>query len=843
MSDFTPSVPPPKTTGGGWRWEPPSPAELQQILPQYEVHMLIGRGGMGAVYKGTQLSLDRAVAIKLLPPAIEQQDLAFAERFKNEARLMGRMNHPAIVSVYDFGRTSDGQLYFVMEYVDGTDVQRMIAREGKLPPEHALAITAHLCDALGYAHKQGIVHRDIKPSNVLIDLEGRVKVADFGLAKLADKGLNSGLTQTGMAMGTPDYVAPETLTFGSDVDGRADIYAVGVMLYQMLTGDIPRGMFKMPSQKFQSIDPRFDAIVRRALEHDREERYQSSHELRLALDVILTTPRAEPGRESSAALPKQSPPPHTPGRTVVPSSRNPGSSPQQRTAPQPPPYEPPPPRKPESSSTLPYVIFALLMLGGGGWFIVHQQPSGTAPAPSDSGDTASSLSSSSSSSEPKKTGAPPPKPAPAPPKGNPAPVTRPSTSGGSSSTASSASRPTTPVPPTPVPTTPPPAVTPPATTPPASGNESIASRLSQLESQFQSAFEREVNVSYTEQLSTLGTGYLSALDRATQDATKAGRLDEAVALREEKQRFTDHKFMPSIDPASLHKTVVTLRNAYRSAEKKYAQQKDTSSLPLYDRYIEVLNALEKEVLTQGRTADVTAVRTKRDDVVTRRKQRAAKAQTGASTTPPPSPASAKLALFDGRTLSGWRILGDADSFIAVDGEIRSNSRPGNLVYVGPSGVAPLWKDFSLEIKVKCQDKSNSGIWLHIPDPITILSRKVSAFEVNIDESADQTGSILGAVEMSTGAPLNSRLERGGDRFGSSKSFSDSQMNQWLSMRVTSRSGLVTVWIDGRQVNQWSLPSGWAPPPEKNYLQTFQGTIGLQSMSGRVAFKDIILELL
>ncbi|MGV3661222.1 MAG: serine/threonine-protein kinase, partial [Prosthecobacter sp.] len=290
MNDPTPPSPPPRTTGGGWRWEPPEPEELQRMLPQFRVECLLGRGGMGAVYKGIQTSLERPVAIKLLPPAIEQQDGAFAERFRNEARLMGRMNHPAIVGVYDFGQTTDGQLYFVMEFVDGSDVQHMIAREGRLPPEHALAVSAHLCDALGYAHRHGIVHRDIKPSNVLIDNEGRVKVADFGLAKLTNNTLNSGLTQTGMAMGTPDYVAPEALMYGSEVDGRADIYAVGVMLYQMLTGDIPRGMFKMPSQKFHSIDPRFDGIVRRAMEHDREERYQTSHELRRDLDIILTTP-------------------------------------------------------------------------------------------------------------------------------------------------------------------------------------------------------------------------------------------------------------------------------------------------------------------------------------------------------------------------------------------------------------------------------------------------------------------------------------------------------------------------------------------------------------------------
>jgi hypothetical protein len=179
------------------------------------------------------------------------------------------------------------------------------------------------------------------------------------------------------------------------------------------------------------------------------------------------------------------------------------------------------------------------------------------------------------------------------------------------------------------PATPPATVTQVRPATPASNNEPIVYRLSQLESQFQTAFEREVNTSYTDQLDTLGTGYSTALDRATQDATKAGRLDEALALREEKQRFTTHKFMPSIDPSSLHRSVVNLRNAYRTAEKKYAQQKDASSLPLYDRYIGLLNSLEKEVLAQGRIAEAAAVRTKRDDVIARRKQRAAKISTGA----------------------------------------------------------------------------------------------------------------------------------------------------------------------------------------------------------------------
>lgn len=385
--------------------------------------------------------------------------------------------------------------------------------------------------------------------------------------------------------------------------------------------------------------------------------------------------------------------------------------------------------------------------------------------------------------------------------------------------------------------------TPAPTTPPV---ESITSRLAQLESQFQTAFERDVNTAYADQVTTLGTGYSTALDRATQDATKAGRLDEAVALREEKQRFNTHKFMPSIDPSSLHKSVVTLRNTYRSAEKKYAQQKDAASIPLYDRYIEVLNSLEKEVLAQGRGADITAVRAKRDDVVSRRKQRATKLPSSASISQPPAPASAKLALFDGRSLSGWRIVGDADSFVVADGEIRSNSRHGNLVYVGSGGSAPVWKDFSLEIKIKCQDKANSGLWLHIPDPAVIINRKVSAFEVNIDEQgAGGTGGILAAVDMRSGSPLSSSLERGkGVGFGAAKTAASSgRFNQWQSLRVTVRAGLYTVWIDGQQVSQWSYPPNWSAPADKDYVHTFQGTIGLQSNGGSVSFKDISVELL
>ena len=288
------------------------------MLPQYDQWEMIGCGGMGAVYKARQTSLDRLVAIKVLPPQVAEDEAEYIERFKNEARTMAKMNHPAIVAVYDFGETRDELLYIVMEYIDGTDVAKMIQSQGKLPVDHALAITAHVCDALAYAHEHGVVHRDIKPANILINMEGAVKVADFGLARMHDPGQNGSLTQEGTTMGTPDYVAPEVLIIGMQVDGRADLYAVGVMLYNMLTGKIPRGNFQMPSEKM-GCDTRYDAIIRKAMEQDVSRRYQSSRELRRDLDQILTVPVAKekPARQAPAGgmLPRQPPPPPPPPGT------------------------------------------------------------------------------------------------------------------------------------------------------------------------------------------------------------------------------------------------------------------------------------------------------------------------------------------------------------------------------------------------------------------------------------------------------------------------------------------------------------------------------------------------
>ncbi len=278
-------------------WAPPTVEALQALLPPYEILSVLGRGGMGVVFQARHRSLDRLVAIKLLPAALATDAATAAQRFQNEARLLAKLSHPAIVGVYDFGETANGQLYFVMEYVDGSDLARVIQERGALPVPEAVAVATQVCEALEYAHARGVIHRDIKPGNVLIDAEGHAKVADFGLARIEDRALRAFLTMTGAPLGSADFVAPEVL-LGKEADARADLYAVGVMLYQMLTGESPRGLFAMPSEKRGgSIDPRFDHIVAKALQTDPAARYQTAAELRAEVQSILReapAPAAKP---------------------------------------------------------------------------------------------------------------------------------------------------------------------------------------------------------------------------------------------------------------------------------------------------------------------------------------------------------------------------------------------------------------------------------------------------------------------------------------------------------------------------------------------------------------------
>ena len=258
--------------------------EIAGLFPHLEVKSLIGQGGMGAVYLARQKALDRLVALKLVRP--HGDDPTFAERFAREARAMARLNHSQVVTVYESG-TAGGLPYLVMEYVDGVTL-RDAMRGRKLAPAEALAVVPQICEALAYAHAQGVVHRDVKPENILLTRDGRVKIADFGLAKVTDSGGVS-LTGTRQAMGTPHYMAPEQWEKPGEVDHRADIYALGVVFYELLTGELPLGRFDPPSHKVE-IDVRLDGVVLRALAKEPERRYQHASDVKTDLEEIRSNP-------------------------------------------------------------------------------------------------------------------------------------------------------------------------------------------------------------------------------------------------------------------------------------------------------------------------------------------------------------------------------------------------------------------------------------------------------------------------------------------------------------------------------------------------------------------------
>ena len=270
----------------------PSVSDLQEALPQFEILEILGQGGMGAVYKALQPRLNRHVAIKLLPPLLGPDEHNYTARFEGEAQAMARMNHPNIVTVHDFGETDGGLHYIVMEAVDGSDLHSLI-HGAELKKEHVLSWIPQICSALQYAHEHGLVHRDIKPANILISKDGEAKVVDFGLAKLVDHKAKkiTQLTRPDVAMGTADYAAPEAMEPGAEVDNRADIYSLGVLFYEMLTGKVPRGAWKPPSKLNKDVDSRFDAIIVKAMQPNADDRYQSVAQISQALAEIQRSPQ------------------------------------------------------------------------------------------------------------------------------------------------------------------------------------------------------------------------------------------------------------------------------------------------------------------------------------------------------------------------------------------------------------------------------------------------------------------------------------------------------------------------------------------------------------------------
>ena len=273
----------------------PQDHSLQAIgryFESLEILEPLGEGGMGQVFKARQTNLDRSIALKILSPNLASQT-DFRARFAQEARILAKLQHPNIVTLYEAGAAGP-MTYLLMEYVDGHNLREELA-EKSLSAADALALAIQLCGPLQQAHERGIFHRDIKPENILITREGTVKIADFGIAKLVldDRASPSLETQDTVGMGSPRYMAPEQFQSARNVDQRADIYSLGVVLFEALTGDLPGDSIEPPSQS-RGVHPEVDLILKKCLAHQPNDRYATVTELREALESTQTQHKALP---------------------------------------------------------------------------------------------------------------------------------------------------------------------------------------------------------------------------------------------------------------------------------------------------------------------------------------------------------------------------------------------------------------------------------------------------------------------------------------------------------------------------------------------------------------------
>lgn len=279
----------------------PPPLEVGTVLAgRYRLDELLGAGGMGVVYRAHDRELDETIAVKILRQGLERAAPAFLERFKQEIRLARRITHRHVVRTHDLGE-EQGRYFITMEYVEGTPVDALIRRRGRLPADVTLTIGKQLCRALEVAHEAGVIHRDIKPGNLVLDRGGQLKVMDFGIARLAEaqRPDQPGLTEAGTIVGSPEYMAPEQL-LGEPVDHRADIYAAGCVLFECLTG---RPVYEAPNvyalisrhltaaapdprAADDSISEPLAAVVRRALAREPGERWPTASALREALEAL-----------------------------------------------------------------------------------------------------------------------------------------------------------------------------------------------------------------------------------------------------------------------------------------------------------------------------------------------------------------------------------------------------------------------------------------------------------------------------------------------------------------------------------------------------------------------------
>ena len=286
------------------------------MAERYELEELVGTGGMSSVYRAHDRLLERDVALKVLHQQFVA-DTDYVERFRREARSVAQLSHPNIVTVIDRGE-QDGRQFIVFEYINGENLKALVERKGPLPEQEAVRLALQIARALGFAHDNGLVHRDVKPQNVLLNGDGQAKVTDFGIARSLD--VKGGLTQTGTVMGTSDYIAPEQAR-GSRVDAQSDIYSLGAVLYELLTGEVPfpgdnfvavamRHINEPPPsvrERRPDVSPRLDALIRRAMAKEPRDRFGSMDELCVELTACLGPETAASGAQTMV-VPRRKPP-------------------------------------------------------------------------------------------------------------------------------------------------------------------------------------------------------------------------------------------------------------------------------------------------------------------------------------------------------------------------------------------------------------------------------------------------------------------------------------------------------------------------------------------------------
>jgi eukaryotic-like serine/threonine-protein kinase len=300
-----------------------------QKLGKYEIRRRLGRGAMGIIYEGYDPFIERTVALKTIRKELLDQDQAqeMLTRFQHEAQAGGRLSHPNIVAIYDYGEDHD-TAYIAMEFVEGIELKEMFAENTRFSLPNIVDIMSQLLSALNYSHRHGVVHRDIKPANIIIMADGQVKIADFGIARLE----SSNLTQTGSVLGTPNYMSPEQF-MGQHVDGRSDLFSAGVILYQLLTGEKPfvgessttimyqvlNNMPNAPSELNVQIPAAFDGIVHKALAKRPDDRFQTGQEFFDAIELAAEGGQFISDVESTITAINPAPP----GTSAVESGLNP----------------------------------------------------------------------------------------------------------------------------------------------------------------------------------------------------------------------------------------------------------------------------------------------------------------------------------------------------------------------------------------------------------------------------------------------------------------------------------------------------------------------------------------